>query len=116
MRLLLDSLAALLPELAADADAVLALPEPQQWDALYYRVILPHLVYNKEHDRDAVGYARIVWFRYISVCGRPQRGGRGDARRPEVDMRPKVKVTSSRPWTPSKTREAFTALSGALKM
>ena len=112
MRLFLESLVALLPPAAADVERVFAMPEPQRWDALYYKIILPHLVYNKEYDREAVHRARVLWFRYVSVCGRTQRGGRG-AKRPEVDMRASVASRPSRTW--SVATDALTTLSDALR-
>ena len=94
MHELLNSLAALLPALRADADAVLRAPQPAQWSLLYKTIILRHLVYNAAHyDRDTVERARTAWFRYISVM--PLARITREAAVVEVDMKPRRAPTTS---------------------
>ena len=84
MRLFLSSLCALIPEIEPDAIRVLALPPADRWDALYFNIIIRHLVRPRDYDTTTVDQARVLWFRYVSVCGH-SHAARGVAKT-EIDM------------------------------
>ena len=112
MRLFLNSLSELLPSLRANAEAVLRVPKNEQWDALYYTIILSHLVQQRDYDPVLVERARVLWFRYVSVCGRAQEG-RG-ARRPEVDM-PRMRPLRNSAWRATPVLQGLITLSASIR-